>query len=126
MLQSGSSSNEEAAMPTPFESGTDFTDMTDEEIEAAVKDTVGSNDVQTMALDRVNAAGCIYQVMPENYKMELLDTRHPNSNMPDFINWLAGKSAAPFGLSREFATFMPTGSDFRANQLYSERAFEEA
>lgn len=100
MLQSSSSSNEEAAMPTPFESGTDFTDMTDEEIEAAVKDTVGSNDVQTMALDRVNAAGCIYQVMPENYKMELLDTRHPNSNMPDFINWLASKSAAPFGLSR--------------------------
>ena len=126
VLQSSSSSNEEAAMPTPFESGTDFTDMTDEQIEAAVKDTVGSNDVQTMALDRVNAAGCIYQVMPENYKMELLDTRHPNSNMPDFINWLAGKSAAPFGLSREFATFMPTGSDFRANQLYSERAFEEA
>ena len=126
MLQSSSSSNEEAAMPTPFESGTDFENMTDEEIEAAVKDTVGSNDVQTMTLDKVNAAGCIYQVMPENYKMELLDTRHPNEKIPDFINWLAGRSAAPFGLSREFATFMPTGSDFRANQLYSERAFEEA
>jgi hypothetical protein len=79
-----------------------------------------------MALDRVNAAGCIYQVMPENYKMELLDTKHPNDKMPDFINWLATKSAAPFGLSREFATFMPSGADFRANQLYSERAFEEA
>jgi hypothetical protein len=79
-----------------------------------------------MALDRVNAAGSIYQVMPENYKMELLDTRHPNANMPDFINWLAGKSAAPFGLTREFATFAATGADFRANQLYSQRAFEES
>lgn len=125
VLQSNSVSNEEVAMPSPFDSGTDFTNMTDEEIEVATKETIESN-VQTMALDRVNAAGCIYQVMPENYKMELLDTKHPNNNMPDFINWLASKSAAPFGLSREFATFMPTGADFRANQLYSERAFEEA
>lgn len=64
--------------------------------------------------------------MPENYKMELLDTKHPNATMPEFINWLATKSAAPFGLSEHFATFMPNGSDFRANQLFSERAFEEA
>ncbi len=99
--------------------------MTDEEIEAASKEEA-ENQVQTMALDRVNAAGCIYQVMPENYKMELLDTKHPNTNMPSFINWLATKSAAPFGLSEQFATFMPRGSDFRANQLFSERAFEEA
>lgn len=125
VLQESSASNEDVTMPSPFDRGTDFSNMTDEEIEAATKETIESN-VQTMALDRVNAAGCIYQVMPENYKMELLDTKHPNANMPDFINWLASKSAAPFGLSREFATFMPTGADFRANQLYSERAFEEA
>lgn len=125
VLQSTSVSNEDATMPSPFEDGTDFSTMTDEEIDEAVGAEINSN-VQTMALDRVNAAGCIYQVMPENYKMELLDTKHPNQNMPDFINWLATKSAAPFGLSREFATFMPTGADFRANQLYSERAFEEA
>lgn len=124
VLQSNSVSNEEVAAPSVFEPDTDFADMTDEQIEAAAK--AESEQVQTMALDRVNAAGCIYQVMPENYKMELLDTKHPNQNMPDFINWLATKSAAPFGLSREFATFMPTGADFRANQLYSERAFEEA
>ena len=125
VLQSSSVSNEDVALPSAFDADTDFANMTDEEIEAAAKDEVASQ-VQTMALDRVNAAGCIYQVMPENYKMELLDTKHPNATMPEFINWLAGKSTAPFGLSREFATFMPTGADFRANQLYSERAFEEA
>lgn len=125
VLQSSSASNEDVAMPSAFDSGTDFSSMTDDEIEAATQEEIVSN-VQTMALDRVNAAGCIYQVMPENYKMELLDTKHPNEHMPDFINWLATKSASPFGLSREFATFMPSGADFRANQLYSERAFEEA
>lgn len=88
--------------------------MTDEEIEAAVKEQADSQ-VQTITLDRVNAAGAIYQVMPENYRMELLDTKHPNQNMPSFINWLATKSAAPFGLSEQFATFMPKGTDFRAN-----------
>jgi len=99
--------------------------MTDEEIEAATNDEI-KGQVQTMALDRVNAAGCIYQVMPENYKLELLDTKHPNQTMPQFINWLATKSAAPFGLSEEFATFQPRGADFRANQLFSKRAFEDA
>jgi len=53
-----------------------------------------------MTLDKVNAAGAIYQVMPEGYKMEILDQKHPNANMPDFIRWLAGRSAAPFGLSQ--------------------------
>lgn len=77
--------------------------MTDAEIEEAVKQEQASN-VQTMALDRVVAAGCIYQVMPEHYKMELLDTKHPNSNTPEFIRWLAGRGAAPFGLTQQFAT----------------------
>ena len=125
VLQDSSVSNEEEAEPSAFDAGTDFENMTDEQIEAAAKAEAGEQ-VQTMALERVNAAGCIYQVMPENYKMELLDTKHPNQNMPEFINWLATKSAAPFGLSEQFATFMPKGGDFRANQLFSERAFEEA
>ena len=125
VLQNTSVTNEDAIMPSAFDAGTDFSSMTDEEIEAATNAEINGN-VQTMALDRVNAAGCIYQVMPENYKMELLDTKHPNQNMPSFINWLATKSAAPFGLSEQFATFMPKGADFRANQLFSERTFEEA
>ena len=58
--------------------------------------------------------------------MELLDLKHPNQNMPSFINWLATKSAAPFGLSEQFATFAPDGNSFRANQLFSSRAFEDA
>ena len=125
VLQDADPSNESAILPSTFDDDADFENMTDEQIEQATKEEVDTQ-VQTMALDRVTAAGCIYQVMPENYKMELLDTKHPNQNMPAFINWLATKSAAPFGLSEQFATFMPKGADFRANQLFSERAFEEA
>lgn len=125
MLQTTSPSNEEVEPPSPFDKDTDFENMTDEEVEEAAKQEADTQ-VQTTTLERVNAAGCIYQVMPENYKMELLDTKHPNQSMPQFINWLATKSAAPFGLSEQFATFMPKGTDFRANQLFSERTFEEA
>ena len=38
--------------------------------------------------------------MPEGFKMELLDTKHPNNNTPEFIKWLAGRSSAPFGLTQ--------------------------
>ena len=123
MLEETNDSNEDIIEPSAFDKDTDIENMTDEEVEELAK--AESEEVKTVALDCVNSAGVIYQVMPENYKMELLDTKHPNANMPEFINWLAGRSAAPFGLTREFATFTPTGADYRANQLFTERVFEE-
>jgi hypothetical protein len=42
-LQQTSPSNEEAILPSAFEPGTDFENMTDEEIEAAVKEEQSSN-----------------------------------------------------------------------------------
>ena len=125
VLQSSSSSNGDATTPSTFDEGTDFSSMTDEEIEQVVKQEQESA-TQTMTLDRVTAAGAIYQVMPENYKIELLDTKHPNANMPEFISWLAGRSAAPFGLSKQFATLQSSGADFRAEQLMTWPAFYEA
>lgn len=68
----------------------------------------------------------IYEQIPDDYKMELLDTKHPNQNMPEFIKWLAGRSSAVFGLSEAFATLMPTGADFKAQQLMTKPAFQEA
>lgn len=99
VLQETSSSTEDEVMPSAFDEGTDFENMTDDEIREAVKAEQQSN-VQTITLDRVNLAGAIYQVMPEGFKMELLDTKHPNNNTPEFIKWLAGRSSAPFGLTQ--------------------------
>lgn len=124
VLQESSSSTEDAAVPSAFADGTDFESMTDEEIEEAAKAEADEPE-QTMTLDRVNAAGAIYQVMPENYRMEILDTKHPNQNMPDFIKWLAGRAAAPFGLSQQFATLQADGSSFRAEQIVTWPAFYE-
>lgn len=46
--------------------------------------------------------------------------------MPEFIKWLAGRSAAPFGLTQQFATLQADGSSFRAEQIVAWPAFYEA
>lgn len=125
VLQETNSSTEDEVVPSAFDENTDFENMTDDEIREAVKTEQQSN-VQTMALDRVVAAGAIYQVMPEGFKMELLDTKHPNSNTPEFIRWLAGRSSAPFGLTQQFATLQADGSAFRAEQIMTWPAFYDA
>jgi len=50
--------------------------MTDEEIEQYAKDMQAE---KTISLDRVRSAGIEYQVMPEGVKIDMLDTKHPNS-----------------------------------------------
>lgn len=125
VLQDTTPPAEDSVMPSVFDKDTDFENMTDEEIEAAVK-AEQSVAQQTMTLDKVQAAGCIYQVLPEGYKLELLDTKHPNQNMPEFIRWLAGRSAAPFGLANLYATLRSDSGNFRAEQLMTWPAFYEA
>ena len=66
------------------------------------------------------------QRVPDDYKMELLSTNHPNEKVQEFIKWLAGRSSAVFGMSEAYATLMPTGADFRAQQLLTQPAFVEA
>lgn len=125
VLQDMSKLRDEEQLPSAFDSATDFSKMTDEEIEEAARQEAGTAE-QTMTLDKVNAAGCIYQVLPEGYKMELLDTKHPNPNTPDFIRWLAGRSAAPFGLTEYFATLGSSGQDYKSQSIMTWPAFYEA
>ena len=60
----------------------------------------------------LKAAGCVYDLMPKNVRMELFDTKHPNANMPQFISWLQRVAAYTKGL----AAFHATG---QANASYS-------
>jgi capsid protein len=104
---------DETDIPSAFDSDIDFADMTDEEIEKAIKEEVGSNE-QTISFSKAASCGIVYEALPDDYKMELLSTNHPNEKIQDFVKWLCGRSSAVFGLSEQFSTLMPTGSDFRA------------
>ena len=70
----------------------------------------------------------IYQVMPDGYKFELVDTKHPNNNSADWVKWLASYSCAPFGLTSCYATLKCDTSytAFRGEQLMAQPTFEEA
>lgn len=118
---------EQAQVPSPFGEDTDFSDMTDEQIEQVAKEQEEVS-TQTVTLDKITAAGCIYQVIPDGYKLELLDTKHPNVNSIDFVRWLAASSAAPYGLTNVYATLKCDSSytAFRGEQQIAQPAFEEA
>lgn len=111
-------------MPSAFDEDTDFDNMTDEQIKEAVKSEAQASET-TVALNNAASCGIIYEQMPDNYKFELLDTKHPNQNMQEFIEWMAGRSSAVFGLSRAFATLNPD-ADLKAHQLMTQPAFTEA
>lgn len=115
------------AIGSAFAAGTDFSAMTDSEINAAVAEESEAAPI-TVTLDQIKGAGVLYEAMPDNKRLELLDTKHPNANMPEFIRWLAGRSAAPFGLGSVYATLKADASytAFRGEQVMSQPAFEEA
>jgi hypothetical protein len=87
--------------------------MTAEEIEKAVAEETQSQE-QVISFNRAASCGIVYEALPDDYKMELLNTNHPNEKVQEFIKWLAGRSSAVFGMAEAYATLMPTGADFRA------------
>lgn len=119
---------EKEQLPSAFDEDIDFSNMSDEQIEQAVKAEMEEVPNKTVTLDRIKAAGCIYQVLPEGYKFDLLDTKHPNTNSAEWVKWLAAYSAAPFGLTSCYATLKCDSSytAFRGEQLMAQPTFEEA
>ena len=119
---------EKVNMPTAFDSDTDFSDMTDEEIEQVAKDVEDTTDETTVSLDQIKAAGVIYQQLPDGYKLDLLDTKHPNPNSIEFVKWLSVMSGGPLGLSSVYSTLKVDSSytAFRGEQLMSQPTFEES
>lgn len=117
---------EDQTAPSPFDTSEDFDGKTDEEIEQAVREQVESSGERVVSFNRAASCGIVYEQMPDDYKLELLNTQHPNDHVQEFVKWLAGRSSAAFGLSEAYATLMPSGSDFRASQLMTQPAFIEA
>lgn len=119
------STSDEPAPPAAFDVGEDLSNMTDEEIRAAVQ--AEAEAAQTVTLQQMRNAAVVYEVMPDNCRLELLDTKHPNPNMPEFIRWQAGRAAAPYGLTSVFATLKVDSSysGYMGEMQMSWPAFEE-
>ena len=84
--------------------------------------------VKRVTLEHLRNIGIRYQDMPEGVKMELLDTKRPNANMPQFIDFLTGLIGGTHGLARVYSTMKAQTSytAFRGEQVMTWPSFEEA
>ncbi len=84
--------------------------------------------VKRVTLEHLRNIGIRYQDMPPKVKMELLDTKRPNANMPQFVDFLTGLIGGTHGLARVYATMKAQTSytAFRGEQVMTWPSFEEA
>lgn len=84
--------------------------------------------VQTFSTKELSAIGAHFDQMPENMRIDLLDTKRPNPNMPAYIEFLTGQVGGTRGLARVYATLKAQTSytAFRGEQVMTEPSFEEA
>lgn len=90
--------------------------------ESEVDDTV------EIDMEAMDAIGAHFNKMPPGLKMELLDTKRPNANMPAYLDWLLGQAAATMGMTRVYSTLKAETSytAFRGEQCLAWPTFEEA
>lgn len=106
---------EDSTAPLP-----DFDEATD-----AVE---GEPEVKSFTTKEMCAIGAHFDQMPEGMRVELLDTKRPNPNMPAYIEFLTGQVGGVRGLARVYSTLRAQTSytAFRGEQVMTEPSFEEA
>ena len=103
--------------PSAFDTkGLDLTKLTDEEIEEiAAAESEAST--QTTSLAKAASCGIVYEQLPDDYKMELLDTKHPNDKTQDFIKMIGPYRYHKNGPAMRFEWF-PKMNDQRIDPVY--------
>lgn len=98
---------------------------TDAEVEEAVENAVEFEE-PAISFDRLKSAGCVYEVMPENAKLELFDTKHPNPNMAEFVRLVSARGGWSLALGSVYTTGKVENSytGFRGEQIMTWPVFE--
>lgn len=88
----------------------------------------GDEDAVEFTLEEMEAIGAHFDKMPRGLKLELLDTKRPNANIPAYLDWLLGQAAATLGMTRVYSTLKAETSytAFRGEQCLAWPTFEEA
>ena len=99
-------------------------DATEEEISEAIRSI--AEDVEPRA-EVLEGAGVLYDVLPADVQMNLLDTKHPNSGMEGFVGFMTGR----IGWANGMASFYASGkadksfSAVRGEQMLTWPMFED-
>ena len=83
--------------------------------------------VVNFSTKHLKAIGAHFDKMPKGLKIELMDTKRPNPNMPAYIELLLGISGFVKGLTRVYATGKVQNSytGYRGEQNIAEASFDE-
>lgn len=124
LIQTGSDEPANAPISSPDLAATEFDESIDEAAEEVASDAF---DATPVSFDELSTAGAMYDIMPANSKMELLDTKHPNPNMNDFIRLVNGRGGWAMGVAAVYVTGKVDSSytGFRGEQLMTWPVFEE-
>lgn len=112
--------------PSPDLARTEFDEATSADIDAAVEEAAADEfSDDPPSFQELESAGVVWNLMPANSKMELLDTKHPNPNMNDFIRLVAARGGWANGLASCFVTGKVDSSysGYRGEQLMTWPAF---
>lgn len=90
-------------------------------------DEDGKVEVQEFSTRELNAIGARFDEMPKGLRLELLDTKRPNTNMPAYVEMLTGLVGGTRGLARVYSTLKAQTSytAFRGEQVMTEPTFRE-
>lgn len=83
--------------------------------------------VQEFSTRELDAIGARFDQMPKGLRIELLDTKRPNTNMPAYVEMLTGLVGGTRGLARVYSTLKAQTSytAFRGEQVMTEPTFRE-
>ena len=101
-------------------------DATDAEIETAAG-ALADESRDTLDIDVLEGAGVLYDILPPDLQMNLLDTKHPNSGMEGFVGFMTGR----IGWANGMAAFYASGkadksfSAVRGEQMLTWPMFED-
>jgi len=84
-------------------------------------------EVRTYTLKNLKTVGAKLDEAPPGKKIELFDTKRPNSNFPAFAEYLQGVQGGTRGLARVYATLKVQNSytGYRGEQKITEQSFKE-
>lgn len=87
----------------------------------------GTPAVQEFSTRELSAIGARFDQMPRGLRIELLDTKRPNTNMPAYVEMLTGLVGGTRGLARVYSTLKAQTSytAFRGEQVMTEPTFRE-
>jgi capsid protein len=79
------------------------------------------------SLAQLQAIGSVFNQLPPDWKIELLDSKRPNPNLGQYLDLLMGLCGGPKGLARVYATMKAQTSytAFRGEQIMTWPSFRE-